>query len=281
MKKVSIIIPTFNKLIRLRLALKALEPEVDENVEVIVVFDGCDKVVIDQFHKLKLSYKPIEIINERNVGRARARNMGIKAATGDVVFFLDDDRLVNPGYVKAHLELHEKGYGVVLGQRNQLFMKESDIVHYYEDTTNLFDYCEQNGEIEIYAFGHGANSPIRWMNFFTGNVSVDRKALLDVGCFDSFFTKWGHEDLDLGIRLYLKGVRYGYTTKGNNYHLMHESNFDSKREQSAMNLRYMIGKYNRYFGICMMLRLLYMKQSVFGVKISKDQKAKFQMLSQE
>lgn len=280
MKKVSIIIPTYNKLMRLRLCLKALEHEVDDNVEVIVVFDGCDQVVIDQFHKLNLSYKPIEIINEHNIGRARARNAGIKAATGDVIFFLDDDRLVNPGYVKSHLELHEKGYGVVLGQRNQLFMKESDIVNYYEDTTDLIDYCEKNGEIEVYAFGHGATSPIRWMNFFTGNVSVDRKALLDVGCFDEFFTKWGHEDLDLGIRLCLKGVRYGYTTKGNNYHLMHESNFDKKREQSALNLRYMIGKYNKYFLVKNMLKLLYLKQSVFGVKISKDQRAKFEMVSQ-
>ena len=281
MKKVSIIIPTYNKLMRLRLALKALEPEVDENVEVIVVFDGCDKVVIDHFHKLNLSYKPIEIINEHNIGRAKARNRGIEAATGDVVFFLDDDRIVKPGYVKAHLELHEKGYGVVLGQRNQLFMKESDIVNYYEDPSNLFEYCEQNGEIEKYVFGHGATSPIRWMNFFTGNVSVDRKDLLDVGCFDEFFTKWGHEDLDLGIRLYLRGVHFGYTTRGNNYHLMHESNFDSKREQSALNLRYMIGKYRKNFFVKTMLRLLYMKQSVFGVRISRDQMAKFEMLSQE
>lgn len=280
MKKVSIIIPTYNKLMRLRLALKALEPEVDESVEVIVVFDGCDKDVIDQFHELKLSYKPIEVISEHNIGRARARNKGIEAATGEVIFFLDDDRLVNPGYVKAHLELHEKGYGVVLGQRNQLFMKESDIASYYEDPTNLFEYCEQNGEIEVYAFGHGASSPIRWMNFFTGNVSVDRKDLLEVGCFDEFFKKWGHEDLDLGIRLYLKGVRYGYTTKGNNYHLMHDSNFDKKREQSAMNLRYMIGKYNKYFVVNNMLKLLYLKQSIFGVKISKDQRAKFEMVSQ-
>ena len=106
MKKVSIVIPTYNKLMRLRLALKSLEPQVDKDVEVIVVFDGCDKEVIEDFHKLTFSYKPIEIINEKNIGRARARNEGIKAATGEIVIFLDDDRLVNPEYIKAHRRLH-------------------------------------------------------------------------------------------------------------------------------------------------------------------------------
>ena len=280
MKKVSIVIPTYNKLMRLRLTLKSLEPQVDKDVEVIVVFDGCDKEVIEDFHKLTFSYKPIEIINEKNIGRARARNEGIKAATGEIVIFLDDDRLVNPEYIKAHRRLHEKGYGVVLGMRNQLFMKDDDIRKFYDDPSGLCEYCEKYGEIENYVFPKGSKSRFRWLNFFTGNVSVDRQALLDAGCFDDAFQGWGHEDVDLGIRLYLNGQKFGYSGRAINYHLMHASNFDSKKESCCRNLRYMIKKYNKHIGVKTLLFLLYCKESVMGAKISKNQLVKYEMLSQ-
>lgn len=279
MKKASIIIPTYNKLLRLRLVLKSMESQINDDIEVIVVFDGCDPEVVEGFKALKLSYQPIAIVSEQNIGRARARNKGIEAATGKVVIFLDDDRVVSPNYIEEHCALHDQGYGVVLGQRNQLYMKDSDITRFYEDDTGLREFSETNGEIEKYVFGHGAKSPIRWMNFFTGNVSVDRQALLDVNGFDEHFSQWGHEDIDLGIRLYLNDVTYGYSTKANNYHLMHASNFDNKKKESAENLRYMLKKYKRHFLVRCLLTLLYVKQSLFGVRISKKQLKKFKMIS--
>lgn len=281
MKKASIVIPTLNKLNRLRLVLKSLEGQITDEVEVIVVFDGCDPEVIDGFRALQLSYEPIAVISEQNIGRARARNKGIEAASGEIVIFLDDDRVVSPTYVESHYSLHKAGYGVVLGQRNQLFMKDSDIDRFYEEPDGLRDFCEQNGEVEKYAFGNGAKSRIRWMNFYTGNVSVDRQALLDVGGFDESFSKWGHEDLDLGIRLYLKGLTFGYSTEANNYHLMHASNFDNKKKQCAENMRYLIKKYKKHLDVRALLTLLYTKQAVFGVHVSKEQQKKFEMLSQE
>ena len=283
MKKASIVIPTFNKLNRLRLVLKSLESQVNDDVEVIVVFDGCDPEVIEGFNALNLSFKPTAVISEQNIGRARARNKGIEAATGEIVIFLDDDRVVSPTYIESHYALHkEKGFGVVLGQRNQLFMKDSDIDRFYEDSTGLREFCETNGEVERYGYGHGAKSRIRWMNFYTGNVSVDRQALLDVGGFDEAFSKWGHEDLDLGIRLYLKGLTFGYSKVANNYHLMHASNFDNKKKQCAENMRYLVKKYKKqHLDIRLLLTYLYTKQSIFGVRVSKSQLRKFEMLSQE
>ena len=281
MKKASIIIPTLNKLIRLRLVLKSLESQMNDDIEVIVVFDGCDPDVIEGFKELKLSYKPIAVISEENIGRSRARNKGIEAASGEVIIFLDDDRVVSPNYVEEHCKLHKEGYGVVLGQRNQLYMKDSDICHFYEDSTGLRDFCEKNGEIERYVFGQGAKSPIRWMNFYTGNVSVNRQALLDAGGFDPAFSEWGHEDLDLGIRLYIHGVKFAYSTTANNYHLMHASNFDHKKKQCSENLWYLVKKYNRPLHVKLILLALYLKQTIFGVRVSKDQLKKFEMISHE
>ena len=60
--KASIIIPTKDKLSRLRLTLRGLERQMTNEVEVIVVFDGCQPEMIDQFKELQFSFEPISII---------------------------------------------------------------------------------------------------------------------------------------------------------------------------------------------------------------------------
>ena len=76
-KKCSIIIPTKDKNSRLYLTLKCLEPQVDENTEVLVVFDGCTKETIDEFNTFKWNMNVQKVISVQNVGRAAARNLGI------------------------------------------------------------------------------------------------------------------------------------------------------------------------------------------------------------
>ena len=280
MKKASIIIPTYNKINRLRLVLKSLESQITDDVEVIVVFDGCDDNVIEEFKGLNLAYNPIPVINKTNLGRSRARNRGLEKATGEIIIFLDDDRIVSPDYIEEHYKLHKQGYTVVLGQRNQLFMSDKDIDKFYKDPTGLREFCEANGEIEKYIYGHGAKSPIRWMNFYTGNVSVDHEAITNAGGFDPAFQKWGHEDLDLGIRLFLNKAVFGYSENANNYHLMHASNFDNKRKEAAENMKYLIKKYKKHLFVKSILIALYMKQSLVGVHVSKDQLKKFEAINQ-
>ncbi|HEX3046581.1 MAG TPA: glycosyltransferase family A protein [Bacillota bacterium] len=71
--KGSIIIPTKDKITRLQLILTALSSQVNENIEVIVVLDGCQPEIILEFDRLELSYHPKKIVSKQNVGRAAAR----------------------------------------------------------------------------------------------------------------------------------------------------------------------------------------------------------------
>ena len=43
--------------------------------------------------------------------------------------------------------------------------------------------------------------PAPWVFFWGGNVSVSRKNILEIGCFDESYQTWGGEDTDLGIKL--------------------------------------------------------------------------------
>lgn len=257
--KMSIIIPTYNKLDRLKLVLKSLEEQVTDEIEVIVVFDGCKKSVVEDFYALSFDFKPLTVVSEKNVGRSAARNKGIKIANGEFVLFLDDDRIVSPQFIQAHLKAHEraKGPAVVLGARREIFLSDEEI----KSLGNSFSKKEK-----FY---------LRWINFFTGNVSVDRSLVEKVGGFDEWFVKWGGEDNDLGIRLALEKVRYFYDDDAVNYHLMHESNFLHQGDQALINFKYMMKKYRGHFLVRLGLIDIYFETKHFGMKIAQEQKKRF------
>src|SRR5438270_13867984 len=87
---VSAVIPTRN---RPQLALRAARTALDQthcNMEVIVVIDGPDKKTVAALREL--TDKGLRVIELRNsVGGSGARNIGVQAARGEWIAFLDDD----------------------------------------------------------------------------------------------------------------------------------------------------------------------------------------------
>lgn len=275
--KMSIIIPTYNKLDRLKLVLKSLEEQVTDEIEVIVVFDGCKKSVVEDFYALSFDFKPLTVVSEKNVGRSAARNKGIKIANGEFVLFLDDDRIVSPQFIQAHLKAHEraKGPAVVLGARREIFLSDEEIKSLGNSFSGVIERCKKHGETQNYPFSKKEKFYLRWINFFTGNVSVDRSLVEKVGGFDEWFVKWGGEDNDLGIRLALEKVRYFYDDDAVNYHLMHESNFLHQGDQALINFKYMMKKYRGHFLVRLGLIDIYFETKHFGMKIAQEQKKRF------
>ena len=82
----SIIIPTYNRPHFLPRAVESALQQTLEEVEVIVVDDGSDEPVTLQEHS---QLKVIRL--SQNSGNAVARNVGLKAAKGQYVTYLDDD----------------------------------------------------------------------------------------------------------------------------------------------------------------------------------------------
>jgi len=279
MIKASIIIPTFNKLLRLKLVLKSLECQVTDEIEVIVVFDGCSPETIEQFRLLNFTFTPIQIVCRENAGCAAARNRGIEKSKGNIVIFLDDDRIVSPTFIKEHLLIHRTvgRAAVVFGIRKEFYLSDDNISAYANATDGLREYCEKNGDIQEYFLkNRSENYLFRWFNFYTGNVSVDRESLLKAGCFDEFFKGWGHEDLDLGIRLALHKVSFYYADHAENYHMMHPSNFLFDKKSSDDHLKYMIKKYMGHPLVQIILFLLKVKEDKMGFRISAKQNERFE-----
>ncbi|CAG9614694.1 hypothetical protein BACCIP111899_03927 [Bacillus rhizoplanae] len=60
-----------------------------------------------------------------------------------------------------------------------------------------------------------------WMAFLTGNVSVRKKLIEQVGPFDEDFINYGYEDWELGYRLYKSGAKYLVSKTVIAYHQEH------------------------------------------------------------
>jgi glycosyltransferase involved in cell wall biosynthesis len=101
---VSVIIPSLNRPQLVSLAVRSALAQTMELIEVIVVIDGLDPATVEA---LKLIADPRLIIKElaTNIGPAGARNIGIKAATGTWIAFLDDDDEWLPLKLERQLEV--------------------------------------------------------------------------------------------------------------------------------------------------------------------------------
>jgi glycosyltransferase involved in cell wall biosynthesis len=264
--KASIIIPTKDKFTRLRLILETLKYQMNEDVEVIVVFDGCRPEIITEFDRLQLSYHPKKIICERNVGRAAARNLGLWAARGEIVIFLDDDRIPAPDFVSKHLAGHEKRC-VIIGERKQLDLSEAEIEMFVtEFQLDRLQEIYKKAYVEFFnnltkKVLLAPNSHFRWLGLATGNVSMAREDLIKVGGFDENFTGWGYEDIELGYRLFREKIPFIKDSSIVNYHLMHEHGH-GKNHEEFRNIKYFLTKIKGDFIPRTILRLLLFRVNI-------------------
>ncbi len=198
--KLSVVIPTMNKVTLLEKTLDALlvqDMAPGDEWEIVVVNDGStDDTGAFLESRSGTSGVPLVVVAPPvNVGRARARNLGARAARGTWILFLDDDIVAPPGLLRAHLDLLEAnpgcggiGYAVT----------EPELV----DAPH-FHYLDSRGVARL----QPGPAPGRF--FVTQNASVPRCAFLDVGGFDEEFSTYGFEDMEVAFRLEEEaGIRF-------------------------------------------------------------------------
>ncbi|PYG87852.1 glycosyltransferase involved in cell wall biosynthesis [Ruminiclostridium sufflavum DSM 19573] len=245
--KASIVINTKDRISRLHTVLKALEGQVDNSVEVILVFDGCEDETLNTYSKINFSYPITEIVSKKNVGRSASRNLGAKKAKGEIIIFIDDDRVPCRNFVKMHIEGHKEPC-ILLGNRKDIHMMEyklEKMMLSQEELYSFLDDMESNATIafdshdkllrKLLFFRY---NPIIWIVFYTGNVSLERESLLKAGLFDENFKGWGYEDLELGYRLYKQKIKFVKSHAAVSYHLTHEISVSNMLEEALKNLKY-------------------------------------------
>src|SRR5262245_49465821 len=94
--EVTAVITTHGRPARVRGALASLRAERHRNIELVLVDDGGEFV-----SSSSCSGAPLRILRGAGLGVARARNLGLSAACGEFVIFLDDDDVALPNRIAS------------------------------------------------------------------------------------------------------------------------------------------------------------------------------------
>ena len=86
--KISVIIPTYNRILFLKRSIDSVLEQTLQPYEIIIVDDGSSDGTSAM---IKTNYPNLKLIYQENKGVSAARNTGVKASSGDWVCFLDSD----------------------------------------------------------------------------------------------------------------------------------------------------------------------------------------------
>lgn len=204
--RISVVIPTYNRKDILLKCLGALSCQsIDSSYfEVIVYDDGSMDGTYDALMQFRAKYS-LRYFRQENSGQAIARNKAIVETSADIILILNDDAILHPDALLMHLEEHysrENERVAVLGNFSlhpEYNKMDSPVGHAIQNSDLIFDY-------KIMKPGRRYNH----LFFYTCNISIRKKYLMEVGLFDASFGTTGAEDIEIGYRLYRKGLSVVY-----------------------------------------------------------------------
>ncbi len=189
----SVVIPTYNRKPILEKCLRAMEQQIlrsdtqVEGYEIVVVDDGSTDGTVEWLQTENFLH--VELYQQDHKGAAVARNLGIEKATGDTIIFIDSDLVVLDGFLQHHADALTQHY---VNQGN-------DRVFTYGRVVNTCNFEEPTSEpFKVTDYSQAF--------FATGNVAIAKHWLIEAGLFDTQFTQYGWEDLELGVRLKKLGL---------------------------------------------------------------------------
>ena len=202
----SIVIPTLDRPQRLRACLEGVAAQdlPPAQYETIVVDDGSRIPVADVLPDA-VERARARVIRQPNAGPGAARNRAAAEARGELLAFLDDDCVPDPGWLATLGRKAAAHPGTGFGGRTVNTLTGNA----YSRTSHvLIDYL-----YEYYNTGK-ADYPM----FTTNNLALPRREFERIGGFDTRFTRAGGEDRELCLRWVRSGGKLRYAPEAVVHH---------------------------------------------------------------
>ena len=248
--KTSVVICTRNRPEEIKAFISSLYQQIEQSSELIIV-DSSDQPMNEEveFNAL-INREDIEVLYLHTApGLAKQRNEGVLAATGDIIYFFDDDVI-----------LHEHDY---LRKMNRIYREHTEYTGGMGTIDNLPKnlrrllwnlFCKifllnsiyGNGKVFLSGYGsfpHGRNHDFMDTEILIGMLQSYRREVFDEFWFDEKL--WGQkvwmEDIDFSYRVSRKYRLFFYPdAKLEHYHTVNDSR--ERRMQFLYNHRYFFFK---------------------------------------
>lgn len=127
--KISVIIPVYNTEKYLKECIDSILNQTLDLYEIIIVNDGSTDGSLKLINEYGERYSNIQIISQDNCGLGAARNLGLKMAEGEYVYFIDSDDILEKNAL-------EYCYNLLSQNKLDMLVFESDIFGDIEDKNN-------------------------------------------------------------------------------------------------------------------------------------------------
>ncbi|MCQ2216171.1 MAG: glycosyltransferase [Bacteroidales bacterium] len=127
MKKISLVVPCYKAT---KWAPKLIDSLMSQpgisDTEIICVNDGSPDNTGEVLDELAKKYPQIKVVHQKNGGPAVARNTGLDNASGDYIWFVDADDIVNPGSIELLInEIQKEPSDVICFNFQEIDMKDN------------------------------------------------------------------------------------------------------------------------------------------------------------
>jgi len=204
MKKVSVVIPTYNRARFLPVAVESIVRQDYPNIEIIIVDDGSTDSTESVVHDLVAEFPVIVYCkNERTKGPSGARNSGIIKASGEYVAFLDSDDMWMHGHLFRGVQFLEANddVDVLFGNFEVVEYKTKKHLYYFFGQKQvLFSLQSENRESEFRVLRDNLFLALTRVNFFHLGTSTIKRSMAQNVLLDESIMHG--EDRDFAIRLY-------------------------------------------------------------------------------
>jgi len=211
MLEVSIIIPTYNRPSDLKECVRSILGQTTKPRELIIVDDGYleELPFKNECETCGIRY----IYHKKDTpGLTRSRNIGVKLAKSDIIFFLDDDTVLFPDYVEQIMRVYQAdseeligGVGGAIANYKPVRLEQG-----IRKLVDVFFLVSGFDEGKVLPSGFCTNygsswSPlanIREVDFLSGGVVSYRRNIFDEFMFDQRYEDYGlGEDKDFSYRV--------------------------------------------------------------------------------
>ncbi len=178
----SVVIPSHNRMERLREAVRSVLSQTFRDFECVVVDDGSTDGTVAMAEELR---GPVRFIRQENRGVSAARNRGILSSRAPYLAFLDSDDLWLPDKLEAHRAYLKMNPSMRIHQSDETWVRKGRRVNPREK------HIKPEGDIFLPSLRLCLVSP--------SAVVIERGLLEEVGLFDERLPVC--EDYDLWLRI--------------------------------------------------------------------------------
>ncbi len=183
MTTVSVIIPTYNRAVKVYRAILSAIDQTYMDTEIIVIDDASTDNTIERLNEFGNRIKIIR--HDKNMGVSAARNSGIRNAKGEYIALLDSDDYWLPEKLEAQMAFFKAHPDAVICQARELWIRHGKRVNPGNK------HLKPSGDIFIPSLKLCLVSP--------SAVMFKKSLLTEVGMFDETFPVC--EDYDLWLRI--------------------------------------------------------------------------------